>query len=92
MSDGLADLMKTGAVDNSKKSIDQGKAIATFCMGSRSIYQFINDNPAIEFRTIDYTNNPLVIAKNEGMTAINSAIGGGSHWPSHSRISGKTIL
>ncbi len=66
--------MKTGVVDNSKKSIDQGKAIATFCMGSRPTYQFINDNPAIEFRTIDYTNNPLVIAENKGMTAINSAI------------------
>ena len=74
LSGGLADLMKTGAVDNSKKSIDQGKAIATFCMGSRSTYDFIDDNPAIEFKTVDYTNNPLVIAKNEGMTAINSAM------------------
>ncbi|MDM7935698.1 MAG: acetyl-CoA hydrolase/transferase C-terminal domain-containing protein, partial [Methanothrix sp.] len=73
-SDGIADLMRRGVVDNSCKSIDVGKTIATFCMGSRSTYEFLRDNPSVEFRTIDYTNNPMVIARNRGMIAINSAL------------------
>jgi acyl-CoA hydrolase/GNAT superfamily N-acetyltransferase len=72
--DGIAELMRNGIADNSKKSINSGKTIATFCMGSRATYEFLRDNPSIEFRTIDYTNNPLIIAKNRGMTAINSAL------------------
>ncbi|MBN2028147.1 MAG: GNAT family N-acetyltransferase [Actinobacteria bacterium] len=74
LSDGIVDLMKKGVVDNSRKSIDRGKTVATFCMGKRSTYQYIHDNPAIEFRPIDYTNDPLVIARNDNMTAINSAL------------------
>lgn len=73
-SDGIADLMRKGAVDNSRKSIHPGRTIATFCMGRRDTYEFLDENPAVEFRTIDYTNNPLVIAKNERMIAINSAL------------------
>jgi acyl-CoA hydrolase/GNAT superfamily N-acetyltransferase len=74
LSDGVADLMRKGVVDNSQKSIHQGKTIATFCMGQRETYDFLDENEGVEFRTIDYTNNPLVIAKNRGMTAINSAL------------------
>ncbi len=74
LSDGIADLMKNGAVDNSQKSLNQGRTIATFCMGSRETYEFLDGNPTIEFKAIDYTNNPLVIAKNRRMTAINSAL------------------
>jgi len=74
LGDGIAELMRTGVVDNSLKCINPGKSIATFCMGRRATYEFINGNPAVEFRTIDYTNNPLIIAKNRGMTAINSAL------------------
>ena len=60
MSDGIADLMKIGAIDNSRKKIDHGKTVATFCMGKKATYDYIDDNPSIEFRTIDYTNNPLI--------------------------------
>jgi len=74
ISDGIVDLMKKGVIDNSRKSINKGKTVATFCMGNRDTYRFIHDNPAIEFRTIDYTNNPLIIAQHERMTAINSAL------------------
>lgn len=74
MSDGLVELMKAGVIDNSKKSIDRGKAVATFCMGRQETYEFLNDNPAVEFRTVDYTNNPLVIARHQNMVAINSAL------------------
>ena len=72
--DGLADLMQAGVVDNSRKTIDRGKAVASFCMAMDSTYRFLDDNPLVEFRSIDYTNSPLVIAKNRGMTAINSCI------------------
>jgi acyl-CoA hydrolase/RimJ/RimL family protein N-acetyltransferase len=72
--DGLADLMRAGVVDNSQKRIDRGKSVASFCMGTEDTYQFLDDNPLVEFRSIDYTNSPLVIAQNRGMTAINSCI------------------
>jgi len=74
LSDGIADLMRMGVVDNTEKSIHPGKTVATFCMGRRETYRFLDENPAVEFKTIDYTNNPLVIARNKGMTAINSAL------------------
>lgn len=74
ISDGLVDLMKKGVIDNTKKTINRGKAIASFCMGKKETYEFINDNPSIEFRRIDYTNNPMIIAQNNKMIAINSAL------------------
>jgi acyl-CoA hydrolase/GNAT superfamily N-acetyltransferase len=74
LSDGLVDLIRRGVVDNSQKTINKGKTIASFCMGSQSTYDFIHDNSAIELKTIDYTNNPLVIATHHNMTAINSAL------------------
>ena len=73
-SDGIVELMKKGVIDNTKKTINRGKSVATFCMGHKDTYDFIHDNPDIEFRTIDYTNNPLVIAQHENMVAINSAL------------------
>ena len=74
LTDGLADLIRKGIVDNSRKSVNQGKTVASFCIGSRDTYEFIHTNPAVEFRTIDYTNSPLVIAQHQNMTAINSAL------------------
>jgi len=74
LTDGLMELMKKGVIDNSRKTLNRGKTVATFCMGHRKTYEFINDNPSIEFRTIDYTNNPLIIAQQKNMTAINSAL------------------
>jgi acyl-CoA hydrolase/GNAT superfamily N-acetyltransferase len=74
LSDGLVSLIKKGAVDNSKKTINRGKTIASFCMGSRETYKYLDNNEAIEFKTIDYTDNILVIAKHDNMTAINSAL------------------
>ncbi|MCX6005487.1 MAG: acetyl-CoA hydrolase, partial [Chloroflexi bacterium] len=74
MSDGIAELMKLGVIDNSRKNRDRGKTVATFCMGKKETYEFIDDNPSIEFRTIEYTNDPLVISQHENMVAINSAL------------------
>jgi acyl-CoA hydrolase/GNAT superfamily N-acetyltransferase len=74
LSDGLVDLMKQGVIDNTRKSIDPGKTVATFCMGSKSTYAYLHDNPSIEFHGINYTNNPLIIAQIHNMTAINSSL------------------
>lgn len=74
LGDGLVDLMKKGVIDNSLKKRNRGKLVASFCMGSRDTYSYIHDNPAILFKEIDYTNNPMVIAQNDHMTAINSSL------------------
>ncbi len=74
LTDGIVVLMKKRVIDNTRKSIHPGKTVAAFCMGRKETYEYIHDNPAIEFRTIDYTNNPLVIAQHHRMTAINTAL------------------
>jgi len=74
LSNGIVRLMQAGVIDNSRKSIDRGKTVAAFCMGRPETYEFLHDNPAIEFRPISYTNNPLTIAQIENMTAINAGL------------------
>ncbi|MFA5323529.1 MAG: GNAT family N-acetyltransferase [Smithella sp.] len=74
LSDGLVDLIKAGVINNSKKTIDHGKTVASFSMGNKSTYDFLNNNPSISFRTLDYTNNPLIMARIDNMIAINSAL------------------
>ncbi|MEW5746259.1 MAG: GNAT family N-acetyltransferase [Nitrospirota bacterium] len=74
LTDGVIELMKKGAVDNSRKDLNRGKTVAAFCMGKEETYAYIHDNPSIEFRPVSYTNNPLVIARNRNMVAINSAL------------------
>lgn len=74
LSDGIVELMKKGVVNNSQKTINTGHTIATFCMASTSTYQYIHNNPSIQFKTVDYTNNPLIISRHRNMVAINSAI------------------
>ncbi|HPT37997.1 MAG TPA: GNAT family N-acetyltransferase [Methanothrix sp.] len=77
-SEAIAGLMRVGAVDNSEKSLYPGKSIATFCMGSKRTFEFLRENGSkdgsVKLLGIDYTNNPLIIAKNRKMTAINSAL------------------
>jgi acyl-CoA hydrolase/GNAT superfamily N-acetyltransferase len=74
LTDNLIELMKRGTIDNSLKSINRGRTVATFCMGTHATYDYLNSNPAIEFRTADYTNDPLLIARQDNMVAINSAL------------------
>jgi acyl-CoA hydrolase/RimJ/RimL family protein N-acetyltransferase len=72
--DGAAELMRAGAIDNSRKTIDRGKAVASFCVGRRSTYDFIDENPQVVFRTIDRTCDLSVISRQRGMTALNTAL------------------
>jgi len=74
LGDGIALLMEEGVVDNSCKSLHPGQSIATFSMGSRKTFDFLRDNTSVRFKSIDYTNSPLIIARNRKMTAINSAL------------------
>ena len=74
ITDGTVDLMRKGIIDNSKKNVNPGKTVTTFCMGHQATYDYLNDNPSIDFRTIDYTNNPMIIAQHDNMVAINSAL------------------
>jgi len=62
ISDGLVELIKAGVINNKNKIIDNGKTVAAFSMGQKSTYEFLRDNPSIEFRSIAYTNNPINIA------------------------------
>jgi len=74
LSDGIVELMKMGVINNARKDLNRDKTVAAFCMGKRETYEFIHDNPSIEFRPVSYTNNPLTIARNRNATAINSAL------------------
>ncbi|NTW36249.1 MAG: GNAT family N-acetyltransferase [Syntrophobacteraceae bacterium] len=74
LSDSIVELMKCGAVNNSQKTRDRGKTVAAFCMGRRETYEYLHDNPSVEFKSIEYTNNPLTIANIRNMTAINAAL------------------
>lgn len=74
LSDGIIELIQAGVINNTKKTVNRGKAVAAFCMGKTDTYQYIHDNPVFEFRPIDYTNNPLNIARQQNMVAINSAL------------------
>ena len=74
LTDGMVELIKKGVIDNSRKTLNRGKTVATFCMGHQKTYEYIHDNPAFEFRAIDYTNNPLTISRQQNMTAINAAL------------------
>jgi 4-hydroxybutyrate CoA-transferase len=74
VSDGVKKLVEAGIVTGKRKSLHRGKIIVTFLMGSRAFYDWVDDNPMIEMHTVDYTNNPFIIAQNKKMTAINSAL------------------
>ncbi len=73
-SDGLLSLVQAGIINNEKKTLHRGKSIASFALGTKKLFDFINNNPLFEFHPNEYTNDPYVIAQNDKMVAINSAI------------------
>lgn len=74
VSDGLLDLVERGVITGEKKTINRGKIVVAFLNGSRRLYNFANDNPMVEMRPVDYTNDTRVILQLNDMIAINSAI------------------
>ena len=72
--DGIIDLIEKGVITCRKKSLHQGKIVSSFCMGTKRLYDYVNNNPLFEFRPCHYVNDPYVIAKNDRMVSINSAL------------------
>jgi acetyl-CoA hydrolase len=73
-SDGVIDLVEAGVLTNGKKTLHPGKIIAGFIIGTKRLYKWVDDNPLIELHPTEYVNDPFVIAQNDRMVAINSAI------------------
>ncbi|MGB7297584.1 MAG: acetyl-CoA hydrolase/transferase C-terminal domain-containing protein [Candidatus Aminicenantales bacterium] len=74
VSDGVMEAIESGIVTGAKKTFHPGKVVITFALGSDRLYDFINNNPAIEAHPTDYVNHPFNVARNDNMVAINSAI------------------
>ncbi len=73
-SDGLVDLVERGVITGERKTLHPGKVVAGFMLGSKRLFDFAHNNPIIEMHRTCYTNDPYVIAQNDNMVAINSAI------------------
>ena len=71
---GLVDLIRAGVVTNRHKAIDRGKTVFTFAMRQKAMYDFLNDNPAVESAPVDYVNDPRIIARNDNVISINATI------------------
>jgi len=69
--DWIIDLVDCGAITCSRKTINRGKVVASFCMGSQRLYEYVHENPFFEFRPTEYVNDPFVIAQHEKMVGIN---------------------
>jgi acyl-CoA hydrolase len=74
ISDGVIELMESGVMNGDRKSLHRGKAVVAFVLGSKRLFDFIHENQSFEFRSISYTNDPFVVAQNDRMVAINSAL------------------
>ncbi|MEA2519013.1 MAG: hypothetical protein QOF49_1093, partial [Chloroflexota bacterium] len=73
-SDAIVDLVEAGAITGARKERNRGKIVTAFMMGSQRLYDFVADNPMVEMRSVDFTNDTSIIRSFDTMTAINSAI------------------
>jgi len=73
-SDGVIELFESGVITGEKKSLHAGKIVASFVLGTRKTFDFIDNNPFVEFHPSDYVNDPFIVARHDNMVAINSAI------------------
>jgi acetyl-CoA hydrolase len=74
VSDGIIDLVEHGVITNRRKNFLPGKIVAGFLLGTRRLYRFAHDNPIVEMRPTDFTNDPFTISRNDHMVAINAAL------------------
>lgn len=72
--DSMVELIRCGAVNNSCKQINPGRSVTAFAFGSKRIYDYIDDNPAIAIMPVDYVNDPNVICRNKNMISVNAAL------------------
>ena len=73
-SDGVVDLVRAGVINNSKKNIHCGQSVATFLMGTRKLYDYVDNNPEVAMMPVDYVNDPRVICQNDNLVSINSCV------------------
>jgi 4-hydroxybutyrate CoA-transferase len=73
-SDGVVELFEAGVINGEAKTLHRGKIVASFVLGSKRCFDFLHNNPFVEFHPTDYVNDPFVISKNDRMTAINAAL------------------
>jgi itaconate CoA-transferase len=71
---GLVDLVRAGVVNNLRKTLDRGKSVFTFAMGQKAMYDYLDDNPSVASRPVDYVNEPRIIAQNDNVISINATI------------------
>jgi acyl-CoA hydrolase len=74
VSDGIIEAIESGMVTGLKKNLHHGKVVATFILGSKNVYEYVHNNPLFEFHPVDYTNDPFIVAQNDRLVAINSAL------------------
>jgi len=72
--DSMVELAETGRVTGARKTLDRFKIVYTFCLGTKRAYDFVNQNPGCASYSVDYTNDPFVIAQNEKVVAINNCV------------------
>ena len=73
-SDGVVELVEAGVITNKAKTLHRGQSIATFLMGTRRLYDYVNNNPAVAMYPVDYVNDPYVIGQNDNLVSINSCV------------------
>jgi len=73
-SDGVVELFESGVITGEAKTLHRGKIVASFVLGTRKSFDFLDNNPFVEFHPSDYVNDPFIVAQNERMVAINSAL------------------
>ena len=74
ISDGVVELVEAGVITGKAKTLHKGKIVVTFLMGTKRLYDFVDNNPMVEMYSVDYVNDPSVVAKNNKMVCVNSAI------------------
>ncbi|MGX8701655.1 acetyl-CoA hydrolase/transferase family protein [Caproiciproducens sp.] len=73
-SDGVVDLVEAGVITNRRKNVNPGKSVAAFLMGTRRLYDYVDNNPAVAMYPVDYVNDPRVICRNDNLVSINSCV------------------
>ena len=73
-SDGVVELVEAGVITNMKKNLHRGKSVVTFLMGTRRLYDYVNDNPEVAMYPVDYVNDPRTICQNDNLVSINSCV------------------
>ena len=72
--DAIVDMMESGTITGARKTMDRGKVVASFCMGTKKVYDYIDNNPSFSFQPTEYVNDPYIISKQHKQVAINVAL------------------